>query len=114
MYTQTWNKYLPVIRILLKRALNEDQKLQLNISDFQKTATVRKTGHKFTLEFSDGKSANIGLPEIAKDLSTVLLLDPVTREILKENEYSISFDTKYQLSFKRVAVLAPEPETADL
>lgn len=115
MYTQTWSKYLPVIRILLKRAITEDQTLQLNTSDFQKAAIVRKTGHKFSIGFSNGKSNNIiGLPDIAKDLSSVLLSDPAAKELLKQNEYIISFDTKCQLFLKRVAVLSPDPATTTL
>jgi hypothetical protein len=104
MYTQTWDKYLPVIRILLKRAVTADQTLQLNSADFQKAATVRKTGHKFTIGFTNGKSDNItGLSDIAKNLSSVLLYDPAAKEILSQNAYTISFDTKCQLTLKRVA-----------
>jgi len=109
MYTQTWTKYLPVIRILLKRAVTEDQTFQLNTSDFQKAATVRKTGHKFTIGFSNGKTENsIGLPDIAKNLSSVLLFDPAAKELLKQNEYTISFDAKCQLILRKVAVLSPQ------
>ncbi|HEY0041834.1 MAG TPA: hypothetical protein VGB71_14280 [Flavisolibacter sp.] len=114
MYTQTWNKYLPVIRILLKRAITEDQTLQLNSSDFQKAATVRKTGHKFTIGFSNGKGDNIGSPDIAKDLSSVLLFDPAAKELLKQNGYTISFDAKYQLILRRVAALSPETAMTSL
>lgn len=107
MYTQTWNKYLPVIRILLKRAVTEDQTIQLNSSDFQKAATVRKTGQKFTIGFSDGKSDIItGLPDIAKNLSSVLLVDPVAKELISQNGYTISFDAKCQLTLKKVAAPA--------
>lgn len=111
MYTQTWTKYLPVIRILLKRAINEDQMFQLNASDFQKAAIVRKTGHKFTIGFSNGKNDNsIGMPEIAKNLSDVLLFDAAAKELLSQNEYTISFDTKCQLTIKRVAALSNKAE----
>ncbi len=115
MFTQTWNKYLPVIRILLKRAVNEDQLLRMNTSDFQKAATIRKSGYRFSIEFVNGKPANIiGLPEIAKDLSSVLLLDPVTRELLAQHNYTVSFDSKYQLTLKKVADANPEPAIAVL
>jgi len=109
MYTQTWDKYLPVIRILLKRAITEDQILQLNTSDFQKAATVRKIGHKFTIGFRNGKSDNIvGLPDIAKNLSSVLLYDPAVKELLRQNAYTISFDAKCQLTLRKIAVQSPE------
>lgn len=112
MYTQTWSKYLPVIRILLKRAVAEDQTLQLNTSDFQKAATVRKAGPKFTIGFSNGKLDNItGLPDIAKDLSSVLLLDPAAKELFNQNEYTVSFDAKCQLTLRVVAVHSPAATT---
>ena len=115
MYTQTWHKYLPVIRILLKRAVTEDQTFQLNTSDFQKAATVRKTGPKFTIEFINGKTDNsIGLPDIAKDLYSVLLFDPAAKELLRQNGYTISFDAKYKLILRKVAVLSPDAATPAL
>ena len=115
MYTQTWNKYLPVIRILLKRAITDDQTIQLNASDFQKAATVRKTGHKFTIAFSNGKSDNsIGLSDIAKNLSSVLLFDPAAKELLRQNGYTISFDAKCKLILRRVAVLSPKEAITSL
>jgi hypothetical protein len=94
---------LPVIRILLKRAITEDQTFQLNTSDFQKTPTVRKTGPKFTIGFSNGKADNtIGLPDIAKDLSSVLLVDTAAKELLEQNGYTINCNAKYQLILRRV------------
>lgn len=112
MYTQTWDKYLPVIRILLKRAITQEQTLQLNTSDFQKAATVRKTGPKFTIGFSNGKSDNItGLPDIAKNLSSVLLYDPAAKKLLSQHAYTISFDTKCQLILRRVVTPALEEAT---
>jgi hypothetical protein len=42
MFVQTWIKYLPVIKILLKRSVNGDQTLAMNASDFQRAAGGRK------------------------------------------------------------------------
>lgn len=115
MFTQTWNKYLPVIRILLKRAITEDQMIRLNTFDFQKAATVRKAGYRFTIELTNGKVNNlIGLPDIAKDLCAVLLSNPEAKAILGENGFTISFDNKYQLVMKSVPVLSLEPVETEL
>lgn len=115
MFTQTWNKYLPVIRILLKRAITEDQMIRLNTFDFQKAATVRKAGYRFTIEMNNGKVTNlIGLPDIAKDLCAVLLSNPEARAILSGNGFTISFDNKYQLVLKNVPVLSLEPVETEL
>ena len=110
MFTQTWSKYLPVIRILLKSAIKEDQMIRLNTFDFQKAATVRKAGYRFTIELNNGKVTNmLGLPDIAKDFYTVLLSNPEARDILKDKGFVISFNTRYELGIKNVPVLAVEP-----
>jgi len=38
MFTPTWNKYLPIIKILLKRSVNAEQTLDMNSTDFQRAA----------------------------------------------------------------------------
>ena len=58
MYTYIWNKYLPVIRILLKKSAAGAQLLSLNREDFEREGTGRKAGYKFTIAFTDGKATN--------------------------------------------------------
>ena len=59
MYAQIWTKYLPIIRILLKRTKQDNQVLDLNRIDFERMGTGRKAGYKFTIEFKNGKVANL-------------------------------------------------------
>ena len=47
MFLQTWNRYLPVIKILLKRSVNAEQTLDMNSSDFQRASGGKKI--KYTL-----------------------------------------------------------------
>ena len=42
MFLQTWNRYLPVIKILLKRSVNAEQTLDMNSSDFQRASVEKK------------------------------------------------------------------------
>ena len=89
--------------------------IRLNTFDFQKAATVRKAGYRFSIELMNGKVNNlIGLPDIAKDLCAVLLSNPEAKEIIRENGFIISFDSKYQLSLKTVPVLSLEPVESEL
>src|SRR5579875_1510440 len=98
MYIHIWNKYLPVIRILLKRAINEDQSLQLNVSDFEKTGPQKKTGFNFTLQFRKGRVDNLAvLSNPAKELSAVLLQDALINEMLRCGEYNLSMNSKFVL-----------------
>jgi hypothetical protein len=103
MYTQIWSKYLPIIKILLKRTVNGDQVLDLNRIDFERAGSGRKAGYKFSIEFTKGRVANIisGSP-LASDLALVMLEDPNIKTLLVPNSYIVSLNTKFQLSLKNV------------
>lgn len=114
MYTHIWNKYLPVIRILLKRSATEAQSLAFNVSDFEKTGPQKKTGFNFTLEFKRGRLYNLaGLSGPAKELATALLQDTLTHALLQRGEYHLTMKPKFVLGIKRVGsdeVELPLPE----
>ncbi|WP_051417329.1 hypothetical protein [Sediminibacterium salmoneum] len=104
MYAQIWIKYLPIIRILLKRTKQDNQVLDLNRIDFERMGTGRKAGYKFTIEFKNGKVANlISSSALASDLATVMLEDVNTKQILEGGLYTVSLNTKFQLLIKAVA-----------
>jgi hypothetical protein len=98
MYTQVWAKYLPIIKILLKKSINADQELPLNRIDFEKLGIARKAGYKFTIVFEDGKAAGtIGGIQLARDLATVLLENNDTKYLFKHNTYEVTLTTKFVL-----------------
>jgi hypothetical protein len=101
MYTKIWDKYLPIIKILLKRAAGGDQVLNLNLTDFERAGIARKSGYKFTIQFSNGRVDNvISSVPLAKDLATALQEDPAVKSLLQQNDYHISMNPKYQLGIK--------------
>ena len=101
MYTQIWNKYLPVIRILLKRSISGNQGLSLNVSDFQRAGVGRKSGYKFSIQFVNGRVDNIiSTSALAKDLAALLLQDPVISGLFAQNDYHIDMDAKFHLEIK--------------
>jgi hypothetical protein len=109
MYTHIWSKYLPIIKILLKRSATADQTLSLNRIDFERAGSGRKAGYKFNIDFSNGKVSNvISGSALASDLATVLLQDEMAKNLFRENEYKISLNTKFQLAIKNSAVLLQE------
>ena len=111
MYTHIWLKYLPIIKILMKRAASGDQNLDLNRIDFERAGTGRKAGYKFTIEFTNGRVANvISNSPLAPDLATVILQDDVIKTLLANNNYQVSLNTRFQLSIKNVS---PQPEGQD-
>lgn len=111
MYTTVWAKYLPIIRIVLKRSLAAEQMLSLNAADFQNAGLSKKTGHKFLLRFREGKVDNvvIDLP-LASSLATTLLADEKSRELFAANEFHISLNAKFELSIKHIQQFAATKE----
>src|SRR5436189_211015 len=103
MYTSVWRKYLPIIKILLKRSANGDQVLDLNRVDFERAGSGRKAGYKFTIELNNGKVRNVisGSP-LALNLATVLLEEDANADILNNNHFEITLNTKFQLITKNL------------
>ncbi len=103
MYNHIWKKYLPIIKILLKKSNTEDQVLSLNRVDFERAGTGRKAGYKFLINFTDGKVGNVisGSP-LAMHLAQVILEDDGAKQILNDNNYDVSLNTKFQLTIKHI------------
>ena len=113
MYTQTWSKYLPVIKILLKRSAAGEQHLSLNVPDFEKKG-ARKVAEKFAIQFNKGKTTDmIRSSVIGKDLGFVLLNDPAATELFAKNDYRISMNSKFQLTIQFIPALTLEEEPAE-
>jgi hypothetical protein len=110
MYTYIWNKYLPVIRILLKKSAAGDQLLSLNREDFERAGTGRKAGYKFIIAFTDGKVSNvISGSDLASHLASAMLEDNATKAVLRGGQYEVILNTKFQLTIKNTAP-QPAPE----
>ncbi|MCW5914618.1 MAG: hypothetical protein KIT66_08415 [Chitinophagaceae bacterium] len=100
MRSQIWEKYIPVIKILLKKAASGPQMLELNRIDFE-GAGIRKTGFKFKIEFRNGKVENIiSSAPLATALATEMMNNEQIGEILREGDYTISLNPKYELTIK--------------
>lgn len=96
---------MPIIKILMKKSSAEDQVLDLNRVDFERAGTGRKAGYKFIIEFTDGKVGNvISGSTLAMHLASVIMEDDNAKQILKENNYEVSLNTKFQLSIKNVSI----------
>ena len=110
MYVHVWNKYLPIIKILMKKTPAGAQTLDLNRIDFEKAGSGRKAGYKFTIEFQKGKVSNIiSGSALASDLAMVLLNDPASRAIVTNSDIAITLNTKFQLIIVNNSV--PEVKT---
>jgi len=105
MYNHIWKKYLPIVKILMKKSISgEDQVLALNRIDFERAGTGRKAGYKFKIEFTDGKVGNvISGSTLAMHLAQVILEDDAAKQILNGHNFEVALNTKFQLIIKNIA-----------
>jgi hypothetical protein len=103
MYTNVWLKYLPVIRIVLKKSLNEEQTLNLNVPDFERSGLQRKSGYKFQIRFKKGKLDDLIIDTpLASSLVSAMMEDNKIKDILESNDFNISLNPKFALTFKHI------------
>ena len=111
MFSQAWNKYLPIIKILMKRTPNADQTLDMNKTDFERAAGGRKAKFTFNVSLHKGRIQNItSPPPVAKELATILQEDEMTRKLVREFDYEFSMNSSFQLLIKNSTPPA-EPAT---
>ena len=112
-FAAVWNKYLPAIKILLKKAAIIEQLLGMNRNDFEKAAGIKKSGYRFTVNFIGGRAdALFSGNDIVQAFIRVLMEDATIYVLLSERDYTFSFDSKYQLQIKNTGLqkqpLSPE------
>ena len=114
MFLQTWNKYLPVIKILLKRSVKAEQMLDMNSSDFQRASGGKKAKFTFSIQAVKGRlKAGENFPPIAKDLLTVLQQDNTTNDFMRQNELEFTVDNNFRLTIKNITVADKGSEEID-
>ncbi len=115
MHTRVWNKYLPIIKILLKRSTNADQTLDMNRSDFERAAGGRKVRYSFDMLLIKGRVDNsVSQTPLAKQLAAALLEDDSTKPIVRQNDYKIGMKNNFQLSIKNCTPHSDLQETENL
>ncbi|MEO6150910.1 MAG: hypothetical protein ABIP28_12160 [Mucilaginibacter sp.] len=109
-YLTTWKKYIPVIRLHLKKSLTAEQSFKLNIQDFESAGDRGKSGYTFSITMDNGKvTNNIGGSAVARDLFEALKADEVIKSILQEKTVKISVGKTFVLSIKTSHVSSYKP-----
>ena len=115
MFTQVWNKYLPIIKILMKRSPSGNQTLDMNRTDFERAAGGRKVKFTFTVILHRGRIQNITTPPpLAKELIVTLQEDDMTKQLIRKQDYEFIMNSSFQLVIKNNTPPAPEPEAATI
>ena len=96
-----WTKYLPAIRILLKKAVNEEQQFTLNKIELQSVDNRKNVNFSFNLEISNGKvESSLGVSPMGKDLFNVLNGDLTVREFMLDKKIMIQMTRSSLLTFR--------------
>ena len=84
-YVALWTKYLPAIRILLKKAITEEQRIAVGKLELQSIDTRKNVNFAFNMEVNHGKVENsIAVHSLGKDLFSVLSGDSAVRTFMRE------------------------------
>ena len=102
-YLHLWMKYAAVIRVLLKKTDNENQKLQLYKHEFENSGHKQNTNFTFSFDLINGRAQNIvSTTAIARDLWQVLDNNSATKNWLKERKIKISIGKTFELQFEKI------------
>ncbi|MGZ3756911.1 MAG: hypothetical protein ACXVAY_04750 [Mucilaginibacter sp.] len=106
-YLMTWKRYLPVIRLHLKKSLNEEQSFKLNIQDFESAGDRGKSGYTFSVLMENAKVANnISSSAVARDLVEALKSDDLIKAMLQDRSIKISVGKSFMLTIKNAPISA--------
>ena len=101
---------MPIIRILLKRSLTEEQTLKMNNIDFIRAAGGRKVKFDFSISLLNGKFENLELPtQMGRSLVDALRDDKVSSQFVKTNHLQFSMNKNFELVIRN-STLPPKQE----
>ena len=96
-----WTKYLPAMRILLKKALNEEQQIAFSKIELQSIDNRKNVNFSFNLEISNGRvESTLGVSPMGKDLFNVLNSDLLVRNFMLDKKITIQMTRSSLLTFR--------------
>ncbi len=102
-YIPLWKRFLPVIKIQLKKSLIKTETLQMNQTNFTATGDRESSGYTFNLEIEKGKVKNdISGTAVARDLYAVLNDDSALKEFFQDKHLKISMGKRFIVSFRTI------------
>ncbi|MEP6465482.1 MAG: hypothetical protein ABJB05_04220 [Parafilimonas sp.] len=114
-YTSVWFKYVPILRIVIKKSSTQEQVFAFNRIDFERAGYARKSGYRFTVSFNNNRTDLIFAGnELIQTFVSVLQEDEVISQLLSTNNYTFVFSSKFILHIKNngPSIPADVPEEA--
>ncbi|MDP1727800.1 MAG: hypothetical protein Q8M15_13530 [Bacteroidota bacterium] len=106
-YYPLWGKYLRIIGLQMKNALNGEREIALFKTEFDVFSSRKIANYSFNLEMVRAKVSNNvkGIP-VARDLYEKLVEDVKIKELLIANDYKISMGKDYLLKIRLLNPIA--------
>ncbi len=100
-HSYAWKKYLPVIKLLLKKSATSGiQTVKLDSMDFNKGNRKSKLSLAFKVEMARGRMLTINASPVARELFEVLQEDSTTKALILLNKYEVSLNSNYELKIE--------------
>jgi hypothetical protein len=116
MYVQVWRKYLPVIKLLLKKSAAGDQVLEMSGIDFTRAAGGKKVKFTFDVQLVNGRLYQVDKQAaLVKDLVQILQEDEAAKKLMVQQELQLTMGSNFQLKIKNTTPVqeAVAVESAD-
>jgi hypothetical protein len=98
LYFSIWNRYLPVIRLQMKNAVNGLKEIKMSKAEFELYGKRKVSDYLIDLEINNGKVANnIKGITIARDLFDVISSDDSCKVLLSKNNYKLNMGKEFIL-----------------
>lgn len=113
MYANVWQKFLPVIRIMIKKSIATGQVIKMDRFDFDRAGGGKKVAFSFTLEFTNGQVSNRYTSLLAKDLVPLILADKAVMTTMAGRKFELEMNARCELSIRFIGDLAAVPAAAE-
>jgi hypothetical protein len=103
LYYPLWKKYLPVISVQMRNALNAEKEIKMHKSEFEVYGNRVISDYFINLEIKNGKVVNnINGTAVARDLFDILSSDPNCKKLLANNYYKFSLGKEFVLRISKI------------
>ena len=98
LYYPLWQRYMPVIRLQMKNAVNGLKEIKMSKREFEVYGKRKVSDYVINLEINNGKVANnIKGSAVTRDLFDVLSSDDSCKVLLAERNYKLNMGKEFIL-----------------
>ena len=96
LYIPLWKKYLPVIRLQMKNALNGPKEIKMSKVQFEDYGARKAANYLINLVIKKSRVQNsIKNTAVAKDLFDVLNEDKQCRDLMEASDYTFTLGAEF-------------------